>query len=708
MLLLLLLTTALTTTSAQESVVVSGMDSESVEHFTVQTVHHDTVMTVDNVARKSKVAGDVTKHIKLNITLKNTKVVRGGRDGEPKPLQSDYKIRLTDEKDLVVSMKKLSFQGMTTQEITVRWPGNQITQTEEREVCFNMDKNVKWFNTYQQFSQQWPMANRSLDYIPFNSLQKDPKGELQHIVEGTFLASSGFILRLNPDSPLWYRTAPESSSQPAQMCITARAEGPYNAGRKEDDAYFDIDFTLFAGEDLRAAYIIMANHLQGGAGGIQRPPREPEEHMYAYPIWEITAGRSREFAEAADLTTANVKKFADHLKKEGQRHNVLLLDAWWALPTDYMVMNDDEKLHDFVHLNELLNPASGKGYDYRLHLAVTPYVPVGSPFAKMNPAFLLQDGLRSGSTFVIREGPQMNHSLVDFSNPKAARWFLDKLSYFQKTYKMASFVFEPVTVTDDNVKYADRLVRDVPALYSTTYAQIASQLQGGSMAIVKEARDNQGLPLFVNMAPRVSDWTDPRGIKSLIPTALALSLAGYSFIVPDLVGGRLPGPSRSLIPDPELYTRWAQATALMPAMQFATPPWYYNETISDAVEAAITLHTTTFKELMKRLVTERVKGDGSPIMRPMWWMDPEDPKLYEAGVVDTQFLFGEKDTGKQLHLVAPILEQGATDRMVYLPNGKWFQQQGAGNAPLARELQGGREYRVSADLNNLLFFKLQI
>ena len=549
------------------------------------------------------------------------------------------------------------------------------------------------------------LTGRSPNWIPINALQKDSNSELQHIVEGIFLASNGFILRLSHNWPLWYRTVPESGGQPAQMCITAKAEAPYNENRARDNAYHDIEFTLYAGGDLRATYIIMSNHLLGGVGVIQRPTRRPEDHMFAYPIWEITAGRSREFRDAADLTTAQVRRFADNLKDNNYNYNVLLLDSWWALPTDYMVMDDNSTLHDIRHLSEHL---AGEGLEYRLHLAVTPYVPVGSPFAKMNHAYLVQDTF-TGGTFVIRDGPYMNHSLLDFSNSDAEHWFLERLHRFQKDYKVASFVFEPVTITDVHTQYKDLLVKDVPALYSKTYARVASQLQGSSsMAIVKEARDNQGQPLFVNMAARVSDWADPRGIKSLIPTALALSLAGYSFIVPDLVGGRLPGPSGSLIPDAELYTRWAQATALMPAMQFATPPWYYNETIADAVEAAITLHTTTFKELMKRLVTERVKGDGSPIMRPMWWADPEDPKLYEAGVVDTQFLFGEKGTGKQLHLVAPILEQGATERMVYLPNGKWFQQQGAENAPLARELQGGREYRVSADLNNLLFFKLQI
>ena len=57
--------------------------------------------------------------------------------------------------------------------------------------------------------------------------------------------------------------------------------------------------------------------------------------------------------------------------------------------------------------------------------------------------------------------------------------------------------------------------------------------------------------------------------------------------------------------------------------------------------------------------------DGSPINRPVWWLDPEDPV---ALALDDEFLLGSNI------LVAPVLTQGATQRDIYLPKGLWREQ----------------------------------
>ncbi len=49
---------------------------------------------------------------------------------------------------------------------------------------------------------------------------------------------------------------------------------------------------------------------------------------------------------------------------------------------------------------------------------------------------------------------------------------------------------------------------------------------------------------------------------------------------------------------------------------------------------------------------------GSPIIRPLWWLDPTDE---DSLVCDSEFLIGD-----QL-LVAPVLVRGARSRDVYFP-----------------------------------------
>ena len=89
----------------------------------------------------------------------------------------------------------------------------------------------------------------------------------------------------------------------------------------------------------------------------------------------------------------------------------------------------------------------------------------------------------------------------------------------------------------------------------------------------------------------------------------------------------------------------------MPALQISFVPWGYDSAV---VEHALSLtrlheeHAPTILALAKQ-ATE----DGSPINRPVWWIDPTDQ---EALGVEDQFLLGNDI------LVAPVLEEGAVAR----------------------------------------------
>ena len=54
--------------------------------------------------------------------------------------------------------------------------------------------------------------------------------------------------------------------------------------------------------------------------------------------------------------------------------------------------------------------------------------------------------------------------------------------------------------------------------------------------------------------------------------------------------------------------------------------------------------------------------DGSPINRPIWWLDPEDAI---ALGVDDEFLLGDDI------LIAPVMEEGSIQRDIYFPRGEW-------------------------------------
>lgn len=69
---------------------------------------------------------------------------------------------------------------------------------------------------------------------------------------------------------------------------------------------------------------------------------------------------------------------------------------------------------------------------------------------------------------------------------------------------------------------------------------------------------------------------------------------------------------------------------------------------------------------------------GAPIIRPVWWIAPEDPIALR---IDCEFLLGDS------LLVAPILDPGNTSRNVYLPHGQWT------DVLNGKRIEGGRWYK---------------
>jgi alpha-D-xyloside xylohydrolase len=80
---------------------------------------------------------------------------------------------------------------------------------------------------------------------------------------------------------------------------------------------------------------------------------------------------------------------------------------------------------------------------------------------------------------------------------------------------------------------------------------------------------------------------------------------------------------------------------------------------------------------------------GSPVMRPMFYDFYEDEVCY---TLEDQYMFGEDI------LFAPILDQGVTERSVYLPNGNWI------NVNDKLSYTGGKTVTVKAEIDQFIVF----
>ncbi|XP_077177399.1 SITS-binding protein-like isoform X2 [Paroedura picta] len=173
--------------------------------------------------------------------------------------------------------------------------------------------------------------------------------------------------------------------------------------------------------------------------------------------------------------------------------------------------------------------------------------------------------------------------------------------------------------------------------------------------------ESSHLPLFVQMSPLQSDWSYA-GLKGIIPSVLHYSLLGYNFFIPDAIGGTL---ANELLTDEELYIRWLQIVTFLPVMSFSTPPWVCcNNWVLNLTRHYINKHLDFVVPLLVKYSKEWLSL-GYPVFRPVWWLSPTESVSF---TIDDEFLIGDEV------LVAPVTEQGQSQRDIFLPmeGQKWM------------------------------------
>lgn len=142
----------------------------------------------------------------------------------------------------------------------------------------------------------------------------------------------------------------------------------------------------------------------------------------------------------------------------------------------------------------------------------------------------------------------------------------------------------------------------------------------------------------------------------------------------------------------ELYIRWFQFGAFCPTFRThgtrkSNEVWSYGEEAERILVKYLRLRYRLMPYIYS--LAYQVTKTGAPFMRALW-MDFSDEK---SAVTEDEFMFGPSI------LVAPVVEQGAVTRQVYLPGGsKWY------NFWTNEKLDGGRTITVDAPVDVLPLF----
>jgi alpha-glucosidase (family GH31 glycosyl hydrolase) len=194
----------------------------------------------------------------------------------------------------------------------------------------------------------------------------------------------------------------------------------------------------------------------------------------------------------------------------------------------------------------------------------------------------------------------------------------------------------------------------------------------------------QSTGVVQRLIDKQSVWGLENGLAAIVPEAITVSVRGFAYLMPDMIGGNEYDQDRI---EPELLIRWAQASALMPLMQFSKGPWRFGEEAVRLSRDASALHQRFAPYLIKLAHQFPVTGD--PILRPLWYNSPEDDGTFK---ISDQFMIGNDV------VVAPVLQKGATRRKLYLPEGRWKEWKSG------KIQEGKRWIEVAAPLDTLPLF----
>ena len=285
---------------------------------------------------------------------------------------------------------------------------------------------------------------------------------------------------------------------------------------------------------------------------------------------------------------------------------------------------------------------------------------------------------------------------VDFTNPEAREFIWEKVKENYYRYGVKNFWldeaepefggvglgYDNVIAYDyDNIRYHLGNGLEVSSLYPFYYAKafsdgLKSAGEDDYVLLIRAAW--HGNQRFRNVVWSGDIPSTFDSLKRQIKAGLNMAICGVTWWTTDIGGFHGGDPN-----DPrfqELIVRWFQYGVFCPIFRLHGFRKPYTQSEGEVVGTGGPNEVWSFGERAYKIISnllflrERIKPyiikqmeiccrEGIPLMRPIFFDFPDDENAYE---VEDEFMFGSDI------LVAPVYEEGAKNRRVYLPKGaKW-------------------------------------
>lgn len=293
---------------------------------------------------------------------------------------------------------------------------------------------------------------------------------------------------------------------------------------------------------------------------------------------------------------------------------------------------------------------------------------------------------------------------IDFTNPEAIAWWEGRIREMLVDLKADGFMqdFGEHIALDMHFfdgSTGETMHNHYPTVFHQTTRKIIDDIEAKTgrhiffwtRAGYSGRQGSSGFESSNFPGDETSDWSRASGIASLTTDMLSRGATGSYGYNTD-IGGYFDfhvGAASA-----ELYTRWSFWAALSPVFRVHNSssngvrmPWFYGEETLEHWRKAAELHLKA-APLMMRLWQE-AQTTGVPPVRGLWVEYPKDERARQE---DQQWLLGPSV------LVAPVVEQGASTRNVYLPQGCWK------HVDTGAQYEGPRDVTVPAPIDSLPYF----
>ncbi|MDT4761242.1 alpha-glucosidase [Sphaerochaeta sp. PS] len=327
---------------------------------------------------------------------------------------------------------------------------------------------------------------------------------------------------------------------------------------------------------------------------------------------------------------------------------------------------------------------------------INPYVLEGHELYNEADAkgFLALNG--EGKPYLVDFG-EFYAGIVDFTNPQAKAWYVKVIQKEMIDFGLGGWMAD----------FGEYLPTDV-VLFDKSPAMIAHNQWPGIWAEVNKlavegagkadeilyfmrAGNARSLALCPMMwaGDQNVDWSEDDGLPSVITSALSLAMSGMGLHHSDIGGyTTLYGMKRTK----ELLCRWTEFAAFTPLMRThegnrPKDNWQFD---GDGQTIALFARMATIHARLKAYLIVAVGENaehGTPVMRPIFLHYPEKPFF----TCKDEYLLG-RDL-----LVAPILEEGASQRSVLLPDDEWVHL-------FTSRVYGPGEHRIDAPMGSPAVF----